>query len=227
MGSGRERSQIEFRGVARAAEVRCALLALEGVRAEELRSAAALTAQLGDHCLLVAVGGGMRACTRARRRPDLFVGGDGALRHVPASVPSVFIPPDRNDGDLAGALRELRDRGVQIIVAAGLLGRRLDLEWASLLEIASASRWFAGLVAPTRRGLVIVTRHGCRAATPRNRPVSLLSLCGSATVTMRGTRRTLSRRRIPPGSLGLSNVTGTDLQLRVHAGTIALVLSPH
>ena len=45
-----------------------------------------------------------------------------------------------------------------------------------------------------------------------------------AEVTLRGTRWTLDRARIRPGSRGLSNVMcGWRLRLAVHRGTVALV----
>jgi hypothetical protein len=69
----------------------------------------------------------------------------------------------------------------------------------------------------------VVTGHGCRASTVRHRAVSLFCLGGSCTVTLRGTRWELERRRIRPGSRGLSNVTGTELDLTVHSGSAGLV----
>jgi hypothetical protein len=42
-------------------------------------------------------------------------------------------------------------------------------------------------------------------------------------VTLRGTRWPLRRKRIRPGSLGLSNETGTSLSLTVHSGTVVLL----
>ena len=42
-------------------------------------------------------------------------------------------------------------------------------------------------------------------------------------VTLRGTRWELSRRQLPPGSRGLSNVLERELALTVHGGAAALV----
>ena len=71
-----------------------------------------------------------------------------------------------------------------------------------------------------------MTRHGCRAETVPGRIVSLFALGGAATVTLRGTRWTLSRQRLLAGSRGLSNETRATLDLRVHAGTAALTFVP-
>ncbi len=94
------------------------------------------------------------------------------------------------------------------------------------MEVAVCSRWFAGVIAPTDRGTVVVTSHGCKAATVRGRTFSLLALNGASTVTLLGTHWELQRRRLRPGSHGLSNITGTELDLTVHTGVVALVLLP-
>ncbi len=109
---------------------------------------------------------------------------------------------------------------------AGLLGGRVDHEWANLLELASWSRSFAALTAPTARGDVLITRHGCRLATEPGSTFSVFALNGTATVSLVGPQWELRRRRLRPGSHGLSNVTDRKLDLVVHNGTVALVFVP-
>lgn len=223
MSAAVERPRIQLRGLSARARVRGAVLALAGASSGELQRASALGAHLADSCLLVAVDGGLNTCRRGRKRPDLFVGdGDSAAR-VPSTIPSIVFPRDKNFSDLAGALAEMRRRSIKLLVVAGFLGGRVDHEWSNLFELAAASRWFVGMLAPTDRGTVLITSRGCKAVTVRNRTVSLLALGAGATVTLRGTRWTLRRKRIRPGSLGLSNRTGRDLDLTVHSGTVALV----
>lgn len=221
-----ERPQIELRGLKKRGKVLGAVLVLEGAGGAALKSASALGAMLTDQCILVAVDGGLKTCLGARRRPDLFVGDVDSSKEVPSEIPSVVYPTDKKFSDLAGALAELRDRKVQVVAAAGLLGGRLDHEWANLLEVGHGSRWFAGIIAPTDRGTVLVTRHGCQAVTVRQRTFSLFSLSATATVTLRGCHWELERRQLVPGSHGLSNLTGTQLDLTVHSGTVALVFLP-
>jgi thiamine pyrophosphokinase len=218
---------MEFRGLKKRGEVLSAILVLEGAKREELKRASALGAMLADRCLLVAVDGGLKTCRAARRRPDLFVGdGDSLKRKPPSDIPSIVYPQDKDFSDLAGAFEAVRARKVQVVLVVGLAGGRIDHEWANLLEAAAHSRSFAGLVAPTHRGTVVVTRHGYRASTVRGRTFSLFALGTAATVTLAGTRWELNRRRLQPGSHGLSNLTGTELDLTVHAGVVALVLLP-
>jgi thiamine pyrophosphokinase len=222
-----ERPQMELRGLKKRGEILAAVLVLEGSSRNELKRASALGAMMADRCILVAVDGGLRTCRAARRRPDLFVGdGDSLKQKPPADIPGVVFSQDKDFSDLAGALDEMRRRKVQVVAVAGLTGGRLDHEWANLFELAARSRWFAGIIAPTDRGTVVVTSHGCKAATVRGRTFSVFAVNSGATVSLSGTEWELSRRRLRPGSHGLSNITGTELDLTVHTGVVALILLP-
>jgi len=150
--------------------------------------------------------------------------GDGdSARRVPAGLERVDYSSDKDFSDLSGALREARSRGVRVAVLAGLAGGRLDHEWINLQEAGAHAHAFDGLVAPTLRGMLVVTAAGCRLETRPGRTVSLLVLGGSARVSLTGTRWTLRQTRLRPGSRGLSNVTGERLRLQVHAGVAALI----
>jgi thiamine pyrophosphokinase len=222
-----ERPVLELRGLKRRREIVAAVLVLNGSTREELRRASAMCASMAERCLLVAVDGGLSTCRAARRRPDLWVGDGDSLRGgPPAGASSIALARDKDFSDLAGALVELKRLAVQIVFVAGLAGGRLDHEWANLFELAARARDFSGIVAPTERGTVLVTRHGCRIATVRGRVFSVFALNAGATVSLRGARWELERRRLRPGSHGLSNETGTEIDLTVHAGVVALVLPP-
>lgn len=217
------RPQIELKGAGRSGALRGAVLALEGSSRDDLRRASALAGFVTDRCMLVAVDGGLNTCRAAGRVPDLFVGDADSARRVPRDVPSIVFPTEKDYSDLSGALRELRRRRAKVVVVAGLLGGRLDHEWANLQEIGGHVDGFAGVLAPTRRGLVIVTGSGFRAVTVRGRAVSLFPLGGAAVVTLRGAKWPLARKLLRPGSVGLSNVTGNRLHLTVHRGATVVV----
>jgi thiamine pyrophosphokinase len=221
-----ERPHIELRGLERSGRVLGAVLALAGASSDALAQASSIGAMLADRCLLVAVDGGWKTCRDSRRRPDLFVGDGDSVRRIPTDVPAVLFPRDKEYSDLAGAFGELRRRKVKVVAAAGLFGGRLDHEWANLLELARWSKSFAGILSSTRRGTVLVTSRGCRAATVRNQPFSLLALTPSVTVTLQGTARQLERQRLRAGAHGIGNRTGTEIDLTVHSGAVALVLLP-
>ena len=219
-----DRPEIQLKGLR--GNVRGALLVLQGSSVAELKRASGFSAALADSCLLVAVDGGIETCRSARRKPDLFVGDGDSATSLPEDVPRILLPRDKDVSDLGAALRAVQRRNVRVVLVAGLAGGRMDHEWANLLELGSWSKHFAGVLAPTERGIVILTHRGCRVATVRNRTVSLLAPCGRATVSLRGTRWNLRRKRLNPGSLGLSNLTGRQLDLSVHQGVAALMFVP-
>ena len=204
---------------------RAAIVALEGCAPADLRRAFELARDYDRDAMLVAVDGGLDTCRAIRRAPTLFVGDLDSARRPPRGVETLIYPIEKDFSDFAGALAELAGRGVAIVVVAGLLGGRLDHEWANLLEVGSAAKRFSGLLAPSSRGLVAVTARGLRAKTPARRFVSLFAAGRSARVTLRGTRWKLTRARLMPGSLGLSNVTGDRLSLDVLEG-VAVVVFP-
>ncbi len=223
MNAAGERPQIQLRGLGRRVLVRGAVLVLNGASGEELTRAVALAGLLSEACILVAVDGGLRACRTSGRTPDLFVGDADSSGRRPKDLPAVVYPPDKDLSDLSAALAEVRRRRVDVVIVAGLLGGRLDHEWANVFEIGAHARRFAGILAPTRRGTVLVTARGCKAATVPGRLVSVFVLGGAATVSLGGTRWKLRNERIRPGSRGLSNITGKTLNLTVHSGVVAVV----
>lgn len=218
-----ELPQIELRGLRRRQGVQGAVLVLNGATRADLGRATDQAARLVDRCTLVAVDGGLKTCRAARRRPDLWVGDGDSSRTIPTKIPAVVYPTDKEISDLGAALDEVARGGAQVVVVAGLLGGRLDHEWANLQELGARSASFAGILAATGRGVVLVTRQGCRVRTVPGQTASLMVLGGAATVTLRGTRWQLERRRLRPGSRGLSNLTGKRLDLSVHSGAVALV----
>ncbi len=219
--------KIDFvaRSSRRRSRARVAILALEGASRAELKEAFALAARFDRKALLIAVDGGLQTCRAMRRRPDLFVGDLDSTRVPPRGIPSTVYPAAKDFSDFAGALSAARRLGAEVAVIAGLLGGRLDHEWANLLEAGAAARGLVGILAPSARGLVVVTAGGVRARTVAGRLVSVFALGRGARVSLRGTVWTLSKQRLAPGSLGLSNVSGRELALDVHEG-VAMLLFP-
>jgi thiamine pyrophosphokinase len=202
---------------------RAAILVLTGATRADLKDAVALAARFDPKPLLVAVDGGLKTCRATRRRPDLFVGDLDSAPHHPRGVASLVYPAAKDFSDLSGGLSALRRLGAEVAVVAGMLGGRLDHEWANLLEVAAAARGLTGILAPSSRGLVVVTATGVRTRTVPGRLVSLFALGRGTRVSLRGTAYALAKRRLAPGSLGLSNVTGETLVLDVHEGVAVLV----
>jgi thiamine pyrophosphokinase len=207
----------------RRSRMRAAILALEGASRAEFRRASGLAAEFDPDPLLIAVDGGLRTCRAMRRRPDLFVGDCDSAHVRPRGIASTIYPVAKDFSDFSGALSEARRLGAEVVLIAGLLGGRFDHECANLFEAGAAAHGFVGMLAPSSRGLVVVTAGGVRARTVAGRLVSVFALGRVARVDLRGTAWTISKRRLAPGSLGLSNVTGRELALDVSEGVAMLV----
>lgn len=203
---------------------RAAVLALEGSSPHELRRALALGHSFDSKPVLIAVDGGLATFRTVRRRPDLFVGDLDSARRAPDGIPACIYPVAKDFSDFAGALRQARKLEADVVVVAGFLGGRLDHEWANVLEAAAAARGFDGLIATAERALVVVTAGSVRARTAPRQSFSIFALNLGTRVTLKGASWKLDRDRLPPGSLGLSNVTRNRVALTVHQGVVAMVI---
>ena len=211
------------RRTSRKGGARAAVLALEGSSGNDLRLALAAALPFDTSPILIAVDGGLSTCRAIRRRPALFVGDLDSARATPRGVPTRIYAVEKDFSDFSGALVEARRLGADVAVVAGLLGGRLDHEWANLLEVGAAAPAYAGILARSSRGLVLVTARGARVEVAGRQIVSVFAIGGATTVSLRGTSWALSRKRLVPGSLGLSNVACDRVELDVHAGAAALV----
>jgi len=203
---------------------RVAVLALNGTAPAELRRALSWSRANGTTVLCVAVDGGLRAWRSIRTRCDFYVG-DGDSAMPPARTESIVYDTDKSFSDLSGTLSELRKRRVGVVCVAGLTGGRVDHEWINLHELAAHAKSFAGILAPTSRGWVVVTAGAVSIETRPGKPFSLLALSGRARVRLTGARWSLDDEWIAPGSRGLSNLTRRALRLKVLSG-VACVIFP-
>jgi len=201
---------------------RVAVLALNGSTPATLREALTWSRANGTNVLRVAIDGGLRTWRAIRQPCDLFVG-DADSATPPEGVEAIVYDPDKAFSDLSGALAEMRARRIAIVCIAGLTGGRLDHEWVNLHELAAHAKNFAGLLAPTPRGWVVVTATGVSVDTKPGKPFSLLALAGRARVRLRGAHWDLDDEWISPGSRGLSNRTGQALRLSVRRGVGCVV----
>ena len=203
---------------------RVAVLALDGARPRDLERALALAHRYDAAPRTIAVDGGLLAFRARRAPPDLVAGDLDSAGRVPRGIPVRRYPRVKDFNDFAGALREARRGRAGLVIVAGLLGGRLDHEWANLFEACRAAPAFAAIVADEPRALVCVTAAALEVALPRGVTFSVFSLRGPARVTLEGARWPLARRRLDPGAHGLSNVATGAVALTVHSGVAALVV---
>lgn len=153
-------------------------------------------------------------------------------------------PVDKDHLDLELALNAASARGATEVRVAGALGGRLDQTLAALLIAGKAARegcrvvLYGGLteahvgaaqaVAATGQGAFPepVSVNTVSVSLTADTTVSLLALDQNCVVSISGVRFPLTNAALPWGSgLGVSNrATGGVVELKVHSGTVALLL---
>ena len=182
--------------------------------------------------LVVAADGGLRHARSLGVRPHLLVGDFDSLdaateRHWP-ELARVGHPVDKDALDLELALDEAQARGARELLIVGALGDRLD---QSLAAVAVAERRHGeGLEVTLDSGDALVlplrsdqTRY---LRVPTGTTLSLLATRPDTLVTLTGTKWTLARQALEPGSgLGVSNqTTSEEPALTLHQGGVVLVV---
>lgn len=156
-------------------------------------------------------------------------------------------PVDKDQLDLELALNAAWARGVTEVRVAGALGGRLDQTLAALLIAGKAAREGCRVVLYGGRTeahvgaahAVAATGQSALASTPEpvsantvsasltaDTTVSLLALDQNCVVSISGVQFPLANAALPWGSgLGVSNrATGGVVELKVHSGTVALLI---
>ena len=184
--------------------------------------------------LVVAADGGLRHARSLGVRPHLLVGDldsvdDAALRRW-SDVPRVTHPRDKDALDLELALDEIRARDARTLLVVGALGDRLDQGLAGVAICEAAHRAGLDVTLDSGDARVLPLRSGERRFEPLapGTAVSVLATLPGTQVSLTGTRWTLDRHPLEPGSgLGVSNLsTGDGPRVTLHAGGCLLIV-PH
>ncbi|MDR1735033.1 MAG: thiamine diphosphokinase [Oscillospiraceae bacterium] len=136
-------------------------------------SAAVFHPQAGD-CIIAADGGAGHVLASGHK-PDLLVGDfDSFTQSVPYGVPTIRLPSEKDDTDMALALEEGKRKGFRRFELIGGSGGRLDMTLANIQLLAQAAR--DGLQA------ILRTENG-ESATALAGP-DILTLEGEGTVSV-------------------------------------------
>lgn len=193
--------------------------------------------QVGPEDLRVGVDGGLDLweSLRTRLTPQIAVGDwDGASRGAlqrfeEAGTTLVTLPREKDQSDLACALRVLQELAPEEIVLLGFTGGRADHHLSNLLEIFRfVAQQQVPVVAfgPEAEYHFLTAQSVFRLRRPRGTLVSVFAL-GKATegITMKGFDYTMKQGRLEPSSHGLSNRTcSREAQIRFRKGALLLVI---
>lgn len=183
-----------------------------------------------EHDILLATDGAVHTADKLGIAPNLVSGDFDSLRFAEAQLrfpeAEFIVTLDQDYNDLEKAILVARERGATSFTILGALGGRLDHSLANIALLAryhievsicilddKAAVWAVSGTEDRPGEQTIVTTIG--------NTVSLLSLEGTASVTIAGVSWPLDRCRLPVGSHGVSNVAVSDrVALRVSGGVV-------
>lgn len=162
---------------------------------------------LCENALIIAADGGLRHTEAFSLTPSLIIGDFDSLGKIPTGRSVIRHPVEKDDTDMALAVKEALSRGCREIVMLGALGGRPDHTLANLTLLRALAREgvFAYLVG--KEGVFSAMAAGERLQFDHAVGVlSLFSLTDEATVTVTGVKYPLSAGKLKAEvALGVSN----------------------
>lgn len=180
---------------------------------------------------VIAADGGYRSLQQIHLEPDLIVGDFDSLGTIPSGSHVRSFPPEKDDTDMALAVRIGWDRGFRHFRLYGGSGDRLDHFLANLQLIARISKLGgrAVLVCPD---VDIYAITNDTLSFPHPRAGTILSVFSHGTtaqgVTLTGVKYLLDQAELSGDvALGVSNVfTGGPASISVQKGTLLVFFYP-
>ena len=177
---------------------------------------------------VIAADGGYATAARLFGRPDLAVGDFDSLGYLPADVPTVRHPAEKDDTDLALAAREAVARGYRRRHIFSALGGRLDHTVANLQLLTALAGEGYEVTLFGADGTAVTALAGGKRATfdgGFSGVLSVLAVGGPAGgITLTGLKYPLANATLlPTVPLGVSNeFLGGAATVTVETGTVLL-----
>ncbi len=185
--------------------------------------------QKQENDLLIAADGGYEYVKNAGMMPDLLIGDFDSMEKPNVSCEIITLPVEKDDTDIAYAVKEGFRRGyTRFVIYGGLGGKRLSHTIANmqLLEYVAQQGGTAKLVGGTTSLFLLAEGQSHIFEQETGKELSLFSVTPTASVTLQGmkypvTEATL-KRSFP---LGVSNrVLESTATVTVHSGTVLVVI---
>lgn len=181
-----------------------------------------------DGDLVIAVDGGFDALRRLSITPHLLIGDFDSLKAPVGSPGSIRLPKEKDDTDMAFAIRKGREMGYRVFHLYGGMGGRLDHTLANLQCLAGLSRdGCEGYLIGRREVATAVTNATIHLGAGFRGTVSVFAHSSAVTgVRLRGLKYPLEdatlQHTVP---LGVSNeFTGVPSQITAGDGTLIVLL---
>ena len=184
-------------------------------------------ASLCEGAFVIAADGGYRYATEAGFTPSLAIGDFDSLGEIPHNIPVKQYPVEKDDTDMALAVKEAIAMGADEIVMLASLGGRLDHTLANitLLHALAKEGIAAYLVGRGECLTVLHTGETLSFEAVDEGILSLFSLSDEATVTIEGLQYPLDRGVLTrERALGVSNhFIGQAARVTLHRGELLFV----
>lgn len=181
--------------------------------------------------LTIAADGGLRHALSLDLKPHIIVGDFDSVSEKDlasfANVPRQKHPTDKNKLDLELALDYALAEGAAYLNLLGTLGGRFDQSLAAVFIAAKHAREAKVSLHTGFEDVFLLSDPVTKTLQVElGQSFSLLSLCESSVLSVRGARYELSHHSLPFGvGLGVSNeVISPPLKVSVHRGLSALIL---
>lgn len=183
---------------------------------------------LNSHDFLIAADGGYSHLQRAGMEPHLLIGDFDSMEKPAVSCETITLPVEKDDTDLAFAVKEGLRRGyTRFVIYGGLGGDRLSHTLANiqLLEYISNQKATAVLKGGTTSLFLLCEGQSHDFVEETGKTFSLFSVTQTAVVSQQGVKYPLTQATLERSfPLGVSNrVTEEKATVTVHQGKILVI----
>ncbi len=156
--------------------------------------------------LVIAADGGLLHAEREGLVPDLVIGDFDSLGCLPRGTNVITHPIEKDDTDMALAVKEALLRGADEIILFGALGGRLDHTLANITLLLSLARQGIQVYLYGDRLLTVLTAGESLLFEGTDGILSLFSLSEAAVVSLSGVKYPLTKGMLKKDTaLGVSN----------------------
>ncbi|MBQ7364008.1 MAG: thiamine diphosphokinase [Clostridia bacterium] len=163
---------------------------------------------LCEGAVVIAADGGYAHACSAGLTVSLAIGDFDSLGDIPDSIPVKRYPVEKDDTDMALAVREALALGADEVILFGGMGGRLDHTFANISVLLSlARRGVSAYLVGRECVITVITAPECLQFPVLSEGIlSLFSLSEEATVTLTGLQYSLTRGSLTKAvALGVSN----------------------
>ena len=176
--------------------------------------------------LIIAADKGFKTLGKRNIVPDLILGDFDSLGSIPTGENVMVLPIEKDDTDMAFAVKYALDKGIRQIFILGGIGKRLDHSFANIQLLSYIKRCGGrGFLLSDNEMLTVISDESIKLTGKAGQRVSVFSLSEkSMGVCERGFKYTLDNAELSNGfPLGVSNeLAGERGEISVSSGELLI-----